>query len=187
MKKIITFLIITKLTYAIVPTIDQQQLATDITAMSSYGSSVGLYLNKLGQTITVVDQIKQLNSLNQLAQAGNSLCALCSSSDETNLANYINNINNDLCSQFSFALQNIENIQISANNINDVILLLQSNPKAASLALQRAAIQTQLATHNSMAQIQLLLSQDLQKKLAQQKLEKQITDDSYIGFANSGL
>ena len=172
---------------AIVPTIDQQQLKNDITTMASYGATIGAYMAKISQAITAVDQVRQLRGLQQVEAAGKAICALCTPVEEYNLQNYINNINDDLCSQFSFAMENITGLARSVNSLTDIIQLFQTNPKEAGLALQRAAIQTQVATQNTMTQIQMLMAQQAQKQLAEQKLEKQTTEEVYGGFKQSGL
>lgn len=173
--------------YAVVPTIDQHQLSQDATTITSYGANIGVYLDKLGQAITVADQITQLHSLEQIKEAGNGLCELCSPIEQKKLEVYIESVNSDLCSQFAFAMKNITGLNKSIKSINDVISMFQTNPKAAGLALQQAAIQTQTATQNTIAQIQMLMAQQAQKQLAEQKLEKQNTVAVYSGFRKAGL
>lgn len=173
--------------YAIVPTIDQHQLSEDVSTVTSYASTLGVYLNQLSQVMTAAEQVKQLHSLEQVSALGTAVCQLCNLSDTKKLATYVQQVNDDLCSQFSFAMQNITGLAQSAKDIEGIIQLLQTNPKAAGLALQRAAIRTQTASQNTLSQIQLLLVQQNQKILAEQKLEQQNTDAVYAGFKQSGL
>ena len=173
--------------YAIIPTIDQHQLSDDITTTVGYGASLGAYLAELGQVMTAAQQISQLHGLQQVSAAGTAICDLCSASDIHQLQTYVNQVNGDLCSQFAFAMQNVTGLLQSTQDINDIILLLQTNPKAAGLALQQAAIRTQTASQNSLTQIQLLMAQQSQKSLAEQKLEQQSNSLVYAGFKHSGL
>ncbi len=175
------------LVYAIIPTIDQYQMGEDLTSMANYTPALGVYIAKLEQSMTAVEQIKQLRGLQQISTAGTAICDLCSPTDIAKLHTYINQVNGDLCSQFAFAMQNITGLVQSVNDINDVISLLQTNPKAAMLSLQQAAIRTQTASQNSLAQLQLLIAQQSQKTLAEQKLEQQSTELIYAGFKQSGL
>ena len=55
------------------------------------------------------------------------------------------------------------------------------------MALQRSAIQTAVSTQNTMAQIQVLMAQQGQKQLAEEKMEKQNANDAYAGFMQAGL
>lgn len=172
---------------AIVPTTDIHQLAEDTTAITSYAATMGLYLQKLGDAMTVAEQIKNLHSLDDVSKAVAGACRLCEPIKRQQLATYIKNVDSDLCSQFQYALENITGIQKSITSISDLIGLLQTNPKEAGLALQRAAIQSQMATQNTLAQIQLLMAQQSQKQIAEDKLEKSNTDAIYNGFKNAGL
>ena len=173
--------------FAIVPTIDQHQLSDDITTTTDYAYNIGSYLNRLGTVMTAVDQIKQLHGLEQITAAGNAVCDLCTPIEQKQLETYIDTVNSDLCSQFGWAMTNITGLSKSFQSINDVILMFKTNPKAAGLALQQAAVQTQTATQNTLAQIQMLMAQQAQKQLAEQKLEKQNTNAVYTGFKNAGL
>ena len=155
--------------------------------MTGYSATLGEYLSRISQITTIAKQVQQLQSLQQLETTGASVCALCTPIEQQNLQSYINNINDDLCSQFSWALQNITGVAQNINNINEIISQLQTNPQAAALALQRSAIQTAVSTQNTMAQIQVLMAQQGQKQLAEEKMEKQNANDAYAGFMQAGL
>lgn len=175
------------LAYAIVPTIDENIFGQDVSAMASYGAILGGYLSNLGTDLTAAQQIGQLHGLAQLSQAGVLVCDLCSKVQMQQLQQYVDQVNNDLCQQFAWSMQNITGIVENIQNLSQIISLLQNNPQAAGLALQQAAIQTQVAMQNTLAQIQLLMAQQAQKQLAEQKLEKQTTEAIYQGFFQSGL
>ena len=175
------------LAFGIVPTIDQYNLSENITTMTSYGATAGAYLNRLSKVMTAVEQVQQLHGLQQVSSAGTAICNLCSPIEASQLQTYVNQVNSDLCSQFAYAMKNISGLAQSVQDITDVINLLQTNPKEAGLALQRASIQTQAAMQNNLAQIQLLMAQQAQKQLAEQKLEQQNTASAYSGFQQSGL
>ena len=173
--------------FAIIPTIDQYQLSSDISTMTNYSSTIASYLSNISKATTSVEQVRQLHGLQQVEAIGNSLCALCTQVDEKKLQNYVNNINDDLCSHFAFAVRNITGLAQNINNISDILLLFQTNPKVAGLALQQAVIHVQVSTQNTLSQIQILMAQQAQKQLAEQKIEKQTTDNTYLGFKHSNL
>jgi hypothetical protein len=187
MQKLILLILLANTAQAIIPTIDQHILASDITTMTTYASTMGSYISRVGQATTVAKQVEQLHSLQQLQSVGSQICALCSQTDTQNLQNYINNINDDLCSQFSWSMQNITGVAQNVTNINEIIAQFQVNPQAAALALQRSVVQTAASTQNTLAQMQMLMAQQGQKQLAEQKLEKQNNNDVYTGFSQSGL
>ena len=187
MHKFICLFLISIQAMAVVPVIDEHQLSTDITTMTSYGTTLGAYLSRLGQVMTAAQQVQQLHGLEQVSKAGTAICDLCSPVETIQLQTYVEQVNRDLCSQFSWSMKNITGLSQSVQDINDVVSLLQTNPKAAGLALQQAAIRTQVASQNTLAQIQLLMAQQSQKQLAEQKLEQQNTAATYAGFKQSGL
>ncbi len=187
MWKIILFILLTNNTLAIIPTIDQNIVSKDIVTMNTYLSTVGGYLSSMTQVMTIAQQVQQLHSLEQLQSVGAQICALCSPTDAQALEHYINNVNDDLCSQFSWAIQNITGVVRNVTSIADILLEFQTNPQAAALALQRSALETAVSTQNTLAQIQVLMAQQGQKQLAERKLEKQNNTDAYIGFSKSGL
>lgn len=173
---------------AVVPTFDMYQSTQDsITTGADYAVTISEYLNKIGQAITVANQIQNLNGLNDLKNLTNNICDLCTPIQHKQLNTYINNVNSDLCSQFKYALDNITGMTHVVRDLNDIITSFHSNPQQASLALQRAAIETQQVSQNTLAQIQLLMAQQAQKQLAEQKLEKEDTNEVYTGFNNAGL
>jgi hypothetical protein len=55
------------------------------------------------------------------------------------------------------------------------------------LALQQAAIATQSATQNTMAQIQMLQAQAQQRELAKEKMERTSTSEAFSNGFHSGL
>lgn len=174
--------------YAVVPTFDMYQSVQDsITTGANYAVTISAYLDKIGQAITVANQIQNLKGLNDLTNLSNSICDLCSPIQHQQLNTYINNVNMDLCSQFKYALDNITGMTHIVRDLNDIIGNFHSNPQQAGLALQRAAIATQQISQNTLAQIQLLMAQQAQKQLAEQKLEKEDTNEVYVGFDNAGL
>ncbi|MBP9742096.1 MAG: hypothetical protein KBD37_01925 [Burkholderiales bacterium] len=180
-------IVVTGRSLAVIPTIDQHQLATDLTTMSTYSAQVSAYLVGIGKAVTTFEQIQQLHGLQQVEAAGSAICELCSLTEEQQLQTYINNINGDLCSQFSWAMSNITGLVQNVTTISEIIQLFQTNPKAATIAMQQAAIQTQISTQNTIAQIQMLMVQQAQKQLAEQKVELQNSNDIYIGFKKTGL
>ena len=184
---IISFALLLQPAFAIVPTMDIYQQSQDITAIADYAQNIGAYVEKLSVLATQAEQIRQLHGLEQVSAAGNALCELCTPVDQKKLTTYINQVNSDLCSQFSFAMQNITGISKSFNSLREIITQVYKNPKSSGLALQQAAVETQMASQNTLTQIQLLRAQQAQKQLAEQKLEQQNTTAVYQGFKNAGL
>jgi hypothetical protein len=173
--------------YGVVPTVDQNQLQQDITTTLTYGAMLGTILNKLSDVMSVTDQVAKLHSLQDVAALGGDICRICSPIDKLRLQSYIEQVNNDLCSQFSWAMNNITGIDRSIKSLQEVLTIFAINPKQAGIALQMAAVQTHAATANTMAQIQMMLAQTKQKDMAEEKLERQNTNEIYIGFRKSKL
>lgn len=175
------------ISFAVVPTTDVYQVTEDNKAIASYFATMNQFLQKIGDTMTVVDQIKNLHSIEDASRAVASACRLCKPIERQQLNSYIKNINSDLCSQFQYAIQNITGISKTINNLGDIINLLQTNPKEAVLALQRASIQAEETTENTLVEIQFLLSQQEQKHIAEDTLEQENTKETYAGFEHAGL
>lgn len=175
------------ISYAIVPTIDVSQQAQDLQAINSYNVRITTAVAKIGQAIDIANQLKELKSLEQVQKAGGAICKLCSKSQQHELQLYINQVNDDLCSQFSFALDNLIGLNNSIKSLQDIITLFNTNPKEASLALQTAALHTQMAVQSTLTHMHALTTQQVQKQLAAEKFEKQNTNDIYTGFKHSGL
>ena len=187
MRKIILLMFLANNALAIVPTIDQNIVSKDLATMNTYLATVDGYLSTMSQAMSIAQQVTQLHSLQQLQSMGDQLCALCTPTDTADLQSYINNVNDDLCSQFSWSIQNITGVVQNVTSIADILLQFQTNPQAAALALQRSAVETAASTQNTLAQIQVLMAQQGQKQLAERKLEKQNNTDAYTGFSKSGL
>lgn len=185
MKKLIILLMISK-TFAVVPTTDIYQQASDSTTTAQYAGQVSAYLGKIGETMNAAQQVQNLKGLADLQGAGSQICELCNKSDLNSLNQYTNDINSDLCSQFSAALSNITGAKTSISTLQDIMATFATNPKSAGLALQQAAVATQTATQNTMAQMQMLQAQAQQRELAKEKLQRQTTTDAFNGF-HSGL
>ncbi len=183
MKKNILLLFFCYQIHASVPVFEPQDWQT----ITQYNASLAYYIGKLNNALTIADQIKNLKSIQQLSNISNNICQLCNEAEQQQLTDYVNQINDDLCSQFTYALQNISNIDSSINNIQDIINSFNTNPKAAALALQQSAISLQAQSQNTLSQMHLLLVTQQQKQLAEQKLEKQTNEDFYNGIQNSGL
>jgi hypothetical protein len=169
--------------FAVVPVINPTDIAKDTTTMTQYVTQVGQTVEKIGASYNVTEQVKNLQGLQKL-QAGAALCQLCTQSDQRALAQYANNINDDLCSQISTAYQTITGVANAAKSLQDVIKLVATNPQAAGLALQQAAISAQTSTNNTLAQMQLMQAQSVQKQLAQEKLNKINNDKLTSSFGH---
>lgn len=172
---------------AVVPTVDVNQAAQDVDAISRSVGEIAQKLSKIGEIVDIGVQISELKSLQDVEKVGGAICKLCSNSAQQELEQYINQVNDDLCSQFSFAMKSIVGVQNTVNTLQGIIDSFNTNPKAAALALQGASFRTQAAIQGSLAQIQVLLAQMAQKQLAQEKLSKQNNQALYTGIGQSGL
>lgn len=178
MKKILSILFIslTINTFAATATVDvgaagiraAQETTNDAATMGQYVASVSSTMGKIQQTMSAVDQLKNLQGLQKL-QAGGQLCELCNATDLAQLQSYRNSINTDLCSQFSNAYQNLTGVTNAANSLSDIMRLLSTDPKAAALSLQQASVSAAQTTNSTLAQIQLMQAQQMQKQLADEK------------------
>ncbi len=194
MKKILSILFIslTINTFAATATVDigaagiraSQETANDAATMGQYVASVSSTMGKIQQTMSSVDQLKNLQGLQKL-QAGGQLCQLCNASDSAQLQDYRNSINTDLCSQFSNAYQNLTGVTNAANSLSDIMRLLSTDPKAAALSLQQASVSAAQTTNSTLAQIQLMQAQQMQKQLADEKQSQQIMNS--MTKVNTGL
>lgn len=199
MKRLVLFLmmLLTGIVYSLplskriepsVNVVDTYQKSQDsILAMSGYVTAITTAMNNLGQGVDIAVQISNLQSLQDVAKVGGAICKLCNKSEQKQLQDYINQVNDDLCSQFGLAIHNITGIQKTMKSLQDIITVFRTNPKEAGLALQTASIQAQSAIQSSLAQVQMLIAQNAQKQLAEEKLAKQNNEDIYAGFRQSGL
>ncbi|MCC2645213.1 MAG: hypothetical protein K0R49_255 [Burkholderiales bacterium] len=174
-------------TYAVVPTSDVYQEFQDLKTMGVYTTKITTGLLKIGEAVDIAVQLRELKSLQDVSNAGGAICRLCSVSEQQQLQMYIKQVNDDLCSQFSVAMSSMIGVQQTIRGLQDIIKNFNTNPKEAGLALQSASIQTQAAIQGTLAQIQLLLAQSAQKRLAEEKLAKQNNTDLYAGVRQSGL
>jgi hypothetical protein len=182
---LLTMLMISNV-FSVVPTTDIYQQSTDTATTAQYAGQVSAYLGQIGSTMNAAQQVQSLKGLAAVQGAGNQLCTLCNKSDIAALNQYSNDINGDLCSQFSASLSNITGAKQSITTLQGIMATFATNPKAAGLALQQAAVATQTATQNTMAQMQMLQAQAQQRELAKEKLQQQNTSDALSGF-HSGL
>lgn len=180
--------------FAIVPTMDvgvvgtkaSSDMAKDATTMASYVASVGTTMGQIGRTMDAAKQLQNLQGLQKLQAAGN-LCALCTQTDQAQLQNYQNSIDDDLCSQFSNAYRNLTGVTNAASSLKDIMGLLTTNPSAALMSLQQATVAAQQTTNSTLAQMQLLQTQTMQKQLAQEKMQKQTAQNIATAMQNPGL
>ena len=173
--------------FAVVPTTDIYQQATDDTSTAQYAGQITTYLGQIGSTMNAAQQVSNLKGLQAVQGAGTQLCALCNKTDLAQLNGYANDINGDLCSQFSSALSNITGAKQSITTLQGIMATMATNPKAAALALQQAAIATSTATQNTMAQMNMLQAQAQQRELAKEKLQQQTTATALGSGFHSGL
>jgi len=169
--------------YAAVPVVDIAQKAKDMSTMAQYSAQIGKSINKINTLMNAAEQVKNLQGLQKL-QAGTTICELCTKSDQVQLQSYLNSINTDLCSQFSLAYTNITGIKSAVSTLNEIMSLLATNPQAALMALQQAQIASTQSINNTLAQMQMMQAQSIQKELGKEKLSKQTYDAAIRGASN---
>lgn len=172
MRKI--FLVISILTvfncYANVP-IDTSLDTANLSAVKAAVDQAKTYAKQIQSAKTVYDQVQGLKGLQALQAGGNGVCNLCNKSTSTEIHDYVQNINGDLCSQFSNALTNLTGAQANIDSIGGIIDSISSGMSAqgASISLASSSAATLTNINSTMAQIQLLQTQSIQKKLAEEK------------------
>ncbi len=150
-----------------------KEMAADTATMANYMASVGTTMQKMQSGMNSVEQLTNLQGLQKL-QAGDSLCRLCDVSDYQQLQDYRQSINTDLCSQFSNAYKNLTGVTNAAKSLQDIVSLLTTDPKAAALSLQQASISAAQTTNSTLAQMQMMQAQQIQKQQADEKAGKQV-------------
>jgi len=168
--------------FAIVPTTDVSVVAQDTTTQSAYIAQIPGYISQMNSAANAAQQVAGLKGLSQVQGAGGAICNLCNANDQASMQAYLNNINTDLCSQFSNALTNITGAQQSITSLQGIMATFATNPKAAALALQQAMVATQSVTNNTMAQMQMLQAQTIQKQLATEKMQQTQSTSFATGF-----
>lgn len=157
-----------------------------ISAAATTAANAGSYLTQIQQAQTVAEQVQSLKGLQQLQAAGDGLCNLCNQSDQAQLQAYLNNVNGDLCTQFSNAMSNMGSAQQSFTSLQGIIGALSGvNPQAASLSLAQSSATTLTSVNNTLAQMQAMQAQSIQKKLAQEKYDTgEATQMSQMNLGN---
>jgi hypothetical protein len=140
--------------------------------MVYYTSQVASTFNKMADAKSAVSQLQSLKGLQKL-QAGETLCNLCSATDNKKLADYSASINDDLCSQFGYAYKNLTGITKTFSNLQDIVGMFNKDPRTAALALQQASITAAQTTNSTLAQMQVMQAQMVQKQLADEKRQQQ--------------
>lgn len=173
--------------FAVVTTQDittAKQYSTDQMTAANYVSNTVNTLSKVNQTMSAVDNLKNLQGLQKL-NGMQELCKLCDMTDIQKLQAYSTSIDNDLCSQFSSAYQNLTGVSNAAKSLKDIMSLLTTNPQAALISLQQASLAASQTTNSTLAQMQVLQAQALQRELAKDKLQKTIANDTADAIMNS--
>lgn len=187
MKKFLTLLLYSTLSYGIgVPVVDTAVLAKDTATMVQYSGTIASTISKITSGMTVVDQLKNVKTLNDASNISGNICQLCSKSDIQQLQQYSNNINSELCGQFSTAYSNIKGVTSAITSLGQIMTLLTTDPKAAMIALQQATIASQQTTNNTLAQMQLMQAQVVQKQLADEKKRDQANTNLFTSMKQDG-
>jgi hypothetical protein len=169
---------------AIVP-VDTSLDSANALAMANYTGSVNATFGSIQKAMDVTQQLQKLQGLKNLANSG--LCSSCTGYTQAQLRKYANSVNDDLCLQFSTAYKNLTGIRNAANSLNDIMTLMQVNPKAAMMSLQQAVISAQAATNSILVQMQLMQTQEIQKRMADEKVRDNNTQAIAEALRHPGL
>lgn len=142
--------------------------AEAVATMANYSTQLTSTFNKMSDAKDAVAQLKNLKGLQKLQGAEN-LCNLCSATDAKKLSDYSSSINDDLCAQFGFAYKNLTGITKTFNSLQDIAKMLTTDPRSAALALQQASVSAAQTTNSTLAQMQVMQAQMIQKQLADEK------------------
>lgn len=188
MKKITLILLgVCSSTFAVVTTQDittaKQYSADQVTAASYVANTVNT-LSKVNQTMSAVDNLKKLQGMQKL-NGMSELCRLCDASDLKQLQSYASSVDSDLCSQFSSAYQNLTGVSNAAKSLKDIMGLLTTNPQAALISLQQASLAAAQTTNSTLAQMQMLQAQAMQRELAKDKMQQTIANDTVTAMSKS--
>ncbi|MCC2624314.1 MAG: hypothetical protein K0R14_187 [Burkholderiales bacterium] len=170
--------------FAIVP-VDTSLDTANVAAMANYTGSVNATFGSIKKAMDVTQQLQNLQGLRNLANSG--LCSNCTGYTQKQLRDYANSVNDDLCLQFSTAYKNLTGIQNAANSLSDIMTLMQVNPKAAMMSLQQAAISAQAATNSILVQMQLMQTQEIQKRMADERVRDNNTQTIAEALRHPGL
>lgn len=172
-------------TFAVVTTQDittAKQYDADQITIANYIKGTYDTLSKVNQTMSAVDNLKKLQGLQKL-DSMSELCKLCDASDIQQLQSYASSVDSDLCSQFSGAYKNLTGVTNAAKSLKDIMGLLKSNPQAAMMSLQQASIAAAQTTNSTLAQMQVLQAQAIQRELAKEKMQQTIANDTVTAMS----
>lgn len=183
--------------YAAVPIVnghdDDRQNRYEHTVIHFMDSANSL-LTQIQNTIDTGQQIAHLEALKNLEDYTKFACktAGCSTADQKNIDKMINQINRDLTTQLTNARNKIDDSQKFVDNVGGIALLIAEladgkNPLEVSIKLQELAAKAQADLQNTMLQIQLLLTQQQEKQMLEEKVEKQVNQSIRSGIANANL
>lgn len=199
MKKLISILFLlftlTRPIFAFVPTIDVLKRTEEFNAMNEALYQIKATVENLKQANDTIKQQADLQQLIKAQQDVAKLCAnVCDAHDQQQLHEYLLGLNQGIASQFDKAATALSGAENTIKDLQDILhfvqnlpATIQANTKQVSLALRQAVLTTQQQIQGSLSQIQILLLQLSQKKIAEQQLEKSSTAATYAGFYQSGL
>lgn len=169
--------------FASVSVIDDNVVQQNVTAVSTYLNTIKGYMAKLASTSDSLSQLTDLDGLIKTQQSLATVCdKYCSQADMDKVHQYLTSLNTNMSGQFKKFAGIINSNVKNLNEIENYINGDSANIKEIGIALQKATMQVQIQTENTLSQIQSLLSLDIEKHETEMKLEKQNSDAVSSGF-----
>ena len=189
----IIFLIQMNSMFAVVPVVAPTEEAREAVTVASYLRQIHDLINGMADTTDIARQLTSLHSLIELQNKVALVCSnTCDERGQAALRNYVNNLNNSIATQFNQASASLRSTATTIRNLQDLIDFVTNggitlNTKQAALALQKSILKVQAQAQVTLSQTMVLLNQQAQRQLAQEKLDKAVTKDIYTGIKKSGL
>ena len=178
---------------AVVPVIAPTEEAREAVTVSAYLRQIHDLINGMADTTDIARQLVSLQSIIELQNKVTLVCNdVCDERGQAGLRNYIQTLNNNIANQFNQASASLRSTATTIRNLQDLIDFVTNggltlNTKQAALALQKSILKVQAQAQVTLSQTLVLLNQQAQRQLAQEKLDKVVTKDIYTGFKKSGL
>jgi hypothetical protein len=195
MRRILFVIFLIKMSniFAVVPVIAPTEEAREVIAVTTYLRQIHDLINGMADTTDIARQLASLHHLIELQNKVSLVCRnVCDQKGQDALRNYVENLNNNIANQFNYASTSLRSVATTVRNLEDLIDFVTNggvalNTKQTALALQRSLLKVQAQSQVTLSQTMVLLNQQAQRSLAQEKLDQAVTKDIYIGIKKSGL
>ena len=190
---LIIFLVKINSGFAVVPVVTPAEEAREAIAVTTYLRQIHDLINGIAETTDIARQLASLHSLIELQNKVALVCSRsCDQRGQTALRNYVENLNNSIATQFTYASTSLRSVATTVRNLEELIDFVTNgqvalNTKQTAFALQRSLLKVQAQSQVTLSQTMVLLNQQAQRQVAQEKLDRVVTKDIYIGIKKSGL